>query len=1124
MTFPRRARGQTSLEYLLLLTVVAVIVIASFSKGALLDQIQATSRNYFNSVSEVIAGKNPVPINGGWCPVTCPAAGSYGFNVMYRSCECPAPAFGGQPCSGNGQCGPDQSCNGAQVTCSDVNACGPCPTGQICIGGGCACPLDVNGQTFNQYCSSLIKGSSPDALCQNCDCPSTQFLAGTKCNNCPYGYTYYTDPVTKKAKCIPLKCGDNMTITAPSGGGTSCECDLGAYFNGNSCSYCQTGYYYNGTACVSCPTGEVYDPVSAICKLGTCKGKNMYWDTDPTSPQYLSCACEAGTGYDNISKGCLNNYDCDATTYLPNATPCPSTKTTNIPGRSLSSVKWTKVANLSACAADAPCQSYKNTCDKSALPANSKACPTPKPVLPMPATPPSWSLVYACDNTQLCEATCKSGQNYGLECNGTSTNNNGTEECNGTMQCQSMYICPLPLPKGALPCPKNMDASNFPPNVPMGAVYSSSKTQLVAQESDCKENVPCEAFIVPAVTTCTAGSGCSGKQCGADACGAANGCGVCGQGEACNASGQCICTQPGICPAGHNCGPDTCGNANGCNPKAPSSACSSNQTCNSGQCECTPGVCPFVNGVQAQCGPDTCNIPYGCNGYNACGTGKVCDSYTGQCTVCARPGVCPQTNGVTHTCGPDTCGIENGCQMMPCAAGSICDLNAGDTTFGQCVCKPRHPCSPTSCGYDDCGTACAVTSCAAGLVCSNVDYNGPPGTCICTSASCPSPGVCDNGACDCAATVEGAAPCQTTLAQTASGSTQTESCVSGCSGSVSGTCTVGVWGTITDTCVPDCPAQSIGTASCPATLPSKKSGKTVSVACPANCSGGPLTATCTNGSWGTVSGQCTCQPNCTGKNCGDSDGCGGTCQTGNCPSNYECTSSKGIASCVAQCTGTLPSGAGLCNTNHPSSPTPYYNADTCPSGACGFICPLNSTYSSSLNSCVENNCPALPPNSKLCVNDKNNFPPNVPPGTTKWSLVNVSSECGQVPCQAHCEDGVTTLSKDGTRCLQMNTYSQCGQQFFACVGCAAPNGTSGGESCAGHTCNFNGQCATSVGTFNGTPCPNGVDHNVSSTQIGTDACSGARVTTCPVSKTSCCGSCGNGIPGQYCSVNVDACN
>ncbi len=126
-------RGQTSLEYLLLLAVVAVVVIAGFSQGGLISKVHDSAGSYYNTVTSVIMGTNatnpgadaynPKPINGGWCPLTCPSKAGSGFNLMYRACECPAPAFGGAYCGAVGNpnpdpCQPNQSCKGPKVTCS----------------------------------------------------------------------------------------------------------------------------------------------------------------------------------------------------------------------------------------------------------------------------------------------------------------------------------------------------------------------------------------------------------------------------------------------------------------------------------------------------------------------------------------------------------------------------------------------------------------------------------------------------------------------------------------------------------------------------------------------------------------------------------------------------------------------------------------------------------------------------------------------------------------------------------------------------------------------------------------------------------------------------------------------
>jgi len=172
--FYRFTRGQTALEYLLLLAVVAVIVIASFSPGSLIQQVHDAAQGYYNTVTSVIMGANPNPINGGWCPVTCPSGA--GPSVIYGACECPVPAFGGSFCpSGNVSCSAGKTCKGGQqVNCQGVSSCGPCPTGQVCNSSGvCGC---ANGLTC-----STIKYSSPDPSCTQCWCWTGYTMSNGRC-------------------------------------------------------------------------------------------------------------------------------------------------------------------------------------------------------------------------------------------------------------------------------------------------------------------------------------------------------------------------------------------------------------------------------------------------------------------------------------------------------------------------------------------------------------------------------------------------------------------------------------------------------------------------------------------------------------------------------------------------------------------------------------------------------------------------------------------------------------------------------------------------------------------------------------------------------------------------------
>ena len=93
-------RGQTSLEYLLLLAVVAVVVIASFGQGLWFPRCM-TRRKAIIILLPVSSWEQTLSLSTA-AGVRSLAPSGAGPTVMYRACECPAPAFGGAYCQGSG--------------------------------------------------------------------------------------------------------------------------------------------------------------------------------------------------------------------------------------------------------------------------------------------------------------------------------------------------------------------------------------------------------------------------------------------------------------------------------------------------------------------------------------------------------------------------------------------------------------------------------------------------------------------------------------------------------------------------------------------------------------------------------------------------------------------------------------------------------------------------------------------------------------------------------------------------------------------------------------------------------------------------------------------------------------
>jgi len=301
----RRLQGQTSLEYVLLLAVVAVVVIASFGKGSLIDKVHDSAQGYYNTVTRVIMDSdgavvsakggltdvdNPNPINGGWCPVTCPAAG-FGPDVMYGACECPAPVFGGLYCpQGSVSCPAGQTCPGGQkVTCAGVTACGSCPTGQVCVPvsttnpTGCACP--------NNLICSAIANSSPDATCTKCNCNQGYYWDGITKSCLPHCLAACT--TWNGTACVAVTCPSNSYCDSTKPVSQECQCNRGAY--------------WNGSACVYCPQCQSYDSVQNKCvdASKTICPASGNWSCDANVAPSQECQCWTYFKINATGTGCI---------------------------------------------------------------------------------------------------------------------------------------------------------------------------------------------------------------------------------------------------------------------------------------------------------------------------------------------------------------------------------------------------------------------------------------------------------------------------------------------------------------------------------------------------------------------------------------------------------------------------------------------------------------------------------------------------------------------------------------------------------------------------------------------------------------------------------------------------
>lgn len=333
------SRGQTAMEYLLILTVVAILTLISFN--TLIPAIRDSQdnvknpRGFFTKVDRVILGEHPNPINGGWCPVECPAPGSCGDQYRYRVCECPAPAFGGKFCQADAL-GLDQ------VTCPGVTACGSAGAPASCLvwepWGACSSSDCGTPGTQLRFCQQCAPEGCPAPQSQNCygdQCPTGQACKNNSCVNNPC-----TGTIPAHSTSCPICSG---TVT------TNCniapEDTVTPYTLSDSCnpeSSCQTtcalisGKQYvslNGQ-CVYCvgfqPANTTLCPNSPVPN-GTTDRFNLA--SDCNSPKACQVVCQNGSALVgssclkdcicNTSK-CTNNSKTITCTPNPNISPAPS--------------------------------------------------------------------------------------------------------------------------------------------------------------------------------------------------------------------------------------------------------------------------------------------------------------------------------------------------------------------------------------------------------------------------------------------------------------------------------------------------------------------------------------------------------------------------------------------------------------------------------------------------------------------------------------------------------------------------------------------------------------------------------------------------------------------------------
>ena len=404
-------------------------------------------------------------------------------------------------------------------------------------------------------------------------------------------------------------------------------------------------------------------------------------------------------------------------------------------------------------------------------------------------------------------------------------------------------------------------------------------------------------------------------------------------------------------------------------------------------------------------------------------------------------------------CGPDGC--LGSCGSCP-PESPACDA------AGQCVaCVPD--CAGRECGLGDCGAWCGL--CPAGEVC------GPDGQCCapdCAGATCGPDGCGGScGACGWPSVCGAQRTCETC-------GCGARVCGTDVCGASCGTCPTGEACTAAGQCVPvpaGCHPGGVGG------MGEGGEGCTASV-----CPGDPW---CCTIAWDAIcagacqqTGACApavCVPDCQGRVCGDTDGCGGSC--GACPSGMRCAG-FGAKCLPCTCSGKecgddgCGASCGICGAG-----------EVCAKGSCVPLgCGATDTPG-----CAGCGCEAC-----VCANDPACC-------TVVWDQTCANAcryECQGCPCIPDC---------DGREC----GWTGCGYKKVTC-------GTCPGDS----SCTLDGLCCHGVCT--GKECGGDGCGGLCGTCPAGAVCHGIKCVCVPVCEGKSCGpdgcggSCGACPDGTAC--------
>ena len=252
-----------------------------------------------------------------------------------QSCVCAAGYY-----AAGGTCSPCEA-DTCKEGAGDALSCTPCPDGGATAGTGatsssdCTCPTNSELNSAGNACECAAGYYGSGRACAVCGAGTYKGSAGNAlgCTSCPAGASTGVTGSTSFSDCA---CPTDSELNSA---GDACECIVGYFGSGGSCTACGLGSYEvdagDALGCVPCPGGAT-TTFQAALSVDNCTAP-LNTELDESGQKYICLAGFSGSGSSGTCSACaLNTFKSGAGNAVE-CNGCPTGATTVSTGSTASS-------------------------------------------------------------------------------------------------------------------------------------------------------------------------------------------------------------------------------------------------------------------------------------------------------------------------------------------------------------------------------------------------------------------------------------------------------------------------------------------------------------------------------------------------------------------------------------------------------------------------------------------------------------------------------------------------------------------------------------------------------------------------------------------------------------------